>query len=363
MRPVRRFDTVGLPSRLGGEMPDPAKPWPRGLRGAAHLDECVVAAMQASGLGRGARVAVIVATTKGFLDAGSQVAARHEAHDVGAPARYVADVLCRRFGARVAGPETSFGPMTISTACASGTAALAVATAQAAAYVDGGIDAVVVAGVDLLSDFVYRGFASLGALDAAPCRPFDVSRAGLTPSEGAAAIVLEPEQLASAREASILARFCGWGLSNDCAHPTAPARDGAGMIRAIRGALATSGFGAAELGHVHAHGTATPFNDAMEARALAAVLGDAAGVVPVTTLKGSIGHAFGAAGLLETIASIAAARRGIVPPIAGLRTPEPGAWFVAAPTPIANGVFLKTSAGFGGFNAAVVVEVEGGVRS
>lgn len=358
IRAIRRFDTAGLPSHVGGEMPDPAEPWPGGLRGVAHLDACVAAAYERCGLPRGARVAVIVATTKGFLDSGRQVADAHPAHDVAAPARRVAEVLRARFGARVPGAGSRHGPLTISTACASGTTALAYAAAAAEEHDLAGFDAVVVAGIDLLSDFVVRGFASLGALDVAPCRPFDVGRTGLSPAEGAAAIVLEPAHRAASRGAPCLGRVAGFGLSNDAVHATAPARDGAGMLRAIRGAFATSATGPSDLGHVHAHGTGTPFNDAMEIRALAAALGGAS--VPVTTLKGSIGHTFGAAGLIETIASLEAVRRGVLPGVAGLRTPEPGLDLVTAPRPLTGARFLKISAGFGGFDAAIVVD---GVRS
>lgn len=358
IRPVRRFDTSMLAVHVGGEMPDPAPG--HAHRGAAHLDVALDEALAASGLPSGACVATVVATTKGFLDSGRTVAERGEAHGVGLPARWLAARVADRVGARRPDSGWFADPVTVSTACASGTSALALVAAAAPMISRQGIDAVIVAGVDLLSDFVFRGFAALHAMDSAPCRPFDRGRAGMTASEAAAVIVLEPESRARDRGANVLATLLGGGITNDAAHPTAPSRDGAGLARAIDCALRRAEVVAADLGHVHAHGTATVFNDAMEVRAFGTALGDAAALVPVTTLKGTVGHAFGAAGVVETIASIEAVRRGVVPGIAGLDDPEPGLRLLRAPADLRSPVFLKVNAGFGGFDAAVVVAGERG---
>ena len=360
LRPVTRFPTDRLPVRIGGEMPEPPAPWPSGLRGAAHLADAVGEALASSRLPRGARVAVVVATTKGFLDEGRRTGGGDRAHDVGEPARFLAEHLRRRCGARVPPEGHTLGPVSVSTACASGTSALAFAAARGPRYAEAGIDAVVVAGVDLLSDFVFRGFAALAAMDPAPCRPFDRSRAGMSASEAAAALVLEPDASADARSAPRFGRIAGWGLANDATHPTAPDREGAGLACAIRDSLGRAGIAPRDLGHVHAHGTATVFNDAMEVRALAQSLGPAAASVPVSTLKGTIGHAFGAAGLVETVASLEAVRRGVLPAVRGLRDPEPGLRFATGPVCLESPWFLKVGAGFGGFDAAIVVE---GARS
>jgi 3-oxoacyl-[acyl-carrier-protein] synthase II len=346
IRPVRRFDTSSLSVHLGGEMPDAADAG--GLRGAAHLRAALDEAMAASRLPRGARVVVLVATTKGFLESGRQVEERHPAHDVALPARFVATELRTRFGAE------TVAALTVSTACASGLTALALALDEMGR--DDAPDAVVCAGVDLLSDFVYRGFAALSAVDAELCRPFDVLRAGMSASEAAAAMVLEPEARALARGAKVRGRILGAGLANDATHPTAPSRDGGGMALAIAGALASAGISAGELGHVHAHGTGTVFNDAMEVRALAGALGAALPRIPVTALKGSIGHTFGPSGLVETIASFEAVRARTLPAVTGLARPEGGLDLVTAARRLEEPRFLKTSAGFGGFDAAVVAE-------
>ena len=346
IRPITRFDTSLLLVHLGGEMPGGAAG--SGPRGPFHLRAALDEAMAASGLPAGSRVLVIVATAKGFLESGRQVEDRHPAHDVAWPARLVADELRSRYA------MDPLPPITVSTACAGGVTALAVALAEMQG--PDPPDAVVCAGVDLLSDFVYRGFAALAAVDAAPCRPFDVDRAGMSASEAAAVIVMEPEDRARERGATLRGRLLGAGLANDATHPTAPTRDGAGLARAITAALASAHVAAEDLGHVHAHGTATVFNDAMEIRALEASLGPAAVRIPVSTLKGNIGHTFGPAGLVEVIASVEAVRAGVLPPVTGLVRPEGRLDVLTDARRLASPWFLKTSVGFGGFTAAVVAE-------
>lgn len=355
IREVRRFDTSALRVHLAGEMPEPGG---EGLRGPRHLRSALDEAMAASGLPRGSRVLVYVATAKGFLENGTQVEERHPAADVGLPGRFVETELRERHGC------VPLRTMTVSTACASGVTALAMALAETRrSGASGQYDAILCVGVDLLSDFVYRGFAALCAVDTVPCRPFDIHRAGMSASEAAAAVVLEAEPRARSRGAIVRGRLHGAGLSNDALHPTAPSRGGEGMARAIREALRAAETTSSEspqrairLGHVHAHGTATVFNDAMELRALESAFGDAARATPVTTLKGTIGHAFGPSGLVEVIASLEAVGTGVVPAITGLTVPEGTLDVLTESRPLTSPHFLKMSAGFGGFNAALFAE-------
>jgi 3-oxoacyl-[acyl-carrier-protein] synthase II len=345
IEPIRRFDTSALACHVGGEMPDP--PDGPGARGARHLRLALAEALWKSPLPAGTPVLALVATTKGFLDRGGMLEERDLDASGGAPARFLEDDLRRTYGLA---PRA----WTVSTACASGVAALSVALA--ALRRPDAPAAVLCAGVDLLSDFVFRGFASLGALDEEPCRPFDLRRAGLSAAEAAGVILLEDEDRARARGAPVLGRLLAAGLANDALHPTAPSRDGAGMLRAIEDALAAAGVAPAALGHVHAHGTGTLFNDSMEIRALGAALGASARRIPVTTLKGSTGHAFGAAAIVETIASLEAVREGVLPAIGGLALPEGRLDVLTAPRRLQRPHFLKTSAGFGGFCGALVAE-------
>lgn len=352
LAPIRRFDTSALGCRIGGEMPDPAGWTGGGRRGARHLEAALAEALASSGLPPGARTAFLVATAKGFLESGAEVAARSETMDPGLPARWLGERMAPERGDLVAGG----GMTTVSTACASGTAALALASSMGRALEEGRWDAILCAGVDLLSDFVFRGFAALGAMDPAPCRPFDLDRAGMSASEAAAVLVLESPAAARARGAPARGLLLGGGLGCDASHPTAPNRDGGGMATAIAGALRTSGTDPSRLGHIHGHGTATVFNDAMEIRALERALGPGARGVPLTTVKGNIGHSFGPAGLVEAIASLEAVRRGFLPPVAGLERPEPGWPPLVRGEAVRGPRFLKLGAGFGGFNAAVVLE-------
>ncbi len=355
IRPVRRFDVAALPCGVGGEMPDPGTPAASGLRGEAHLRDAVEEALRCAALPAGSRVRLVLSTTKGLLASGDEVARGAATLDPALATRRLAALL-RAEGFPVAGPGGVGDGALVSVACAGGTAAAGVALAAAEELRRGDADAVLCAGIDLLSDFVFRGFAALQAMDPAPCRPFDRGRAGMSASEGAAAILLETRDAARRRGARVRGRLLGFGLAADGTHRTAPRRDGAGLAAAVTGALAMAGVAPEALGHVHAHGTATPFNDAMEVAALRAALGPAAARVPATTLKGTVGHAFGAAGLLELVASLLALESGAVPPIAGLADPEPDLLLPREPFRPVSPLFLKVGAGFGGFNAALVAE-------
>lgn len=185
---------------------------------------------------------------------------------------------------------------TLSVACASGTAAFHVARGWLR---DSSCDAVIVAGVDVLSLFVHAGFAGLGALCRERPRVFAAERDGLLLGEGGAAFLLEPP--GSPRSA--LAALRGAGLAQDGVHYTAPDRTGDGLYRAAALAVAESGIGAEALGSVSLHGTGTPFNDAMEARALSRLFG--ALPVPAHAPKLAVGHAMGAAGTVEAAALLA----------------------------------------------------------
>lgn len=247
------------------------------------------------------------------------------------------------------------GPIsTTQLACASGTAAVAVA----AAWIRGGrCDVAFAGGTDLLCRYVVAGFNALRAT-ADEARPFDVGRRGLVLGEGAAVLVLESRARASARRAVPLARVTGSGAAADAVHMTAPDRTGAGAAHAIEMALHRAGRAPADVAFVSAHGTGTRYNDAMEARALESVFGPHG--VPVNSIKGAVGHTLGAAGAIEAVLCVEVARRGVVPPTAGLTevAPECAALdlVVESARSIRSGPCVSTSSGFAGANAAIVVE-------
>jgi 3-oxoacyl-[acyl-carrier-protein] synthase II len=148
----------------------------------------------------------------------------------------------------------------------------------------------------------------------------------------------------------------GWGGSNDANHPTGPSRDGSGLAQAIRAALKSAGLPPGEIDYVHAHGTGTAYNDAMESLALRSVFdGDCP---PVSGSKGMLGHTLGAAGVLETIVCVTALQDGYLPGTPRLQAPADGApaSLVREPRPAARlRNVLKLSTGFGGVNGALIL--------
>jgi 3-oxoacyl-[acyl-carrier-protein] synthase II len=241
----------------------------------------------------------------------------------------------------------------VSAACVSSAAAVAQGAALIAA---GERDSVLVVGCDAVTEFVYAGFSSLLALDPGGARPFDSARKGLTIGEAAAyALLMSPER-AEREGRRRLGRVDGWGLSSDANHMTGPSRDGDGLARAIRRALAKAGMGPAAVGSVSAHGTGTVYNDSMEMKAFRQVFGETP--VPVYSIKGSVGHTMGAAGLLEMLVALQSLQEGVVPPSANLGDVDPEARGWVSPTAVKAGgmrVALSTNSGFGGVNAALVL--------
>jgi len=256
----------------------------------------------------------------------------------------------------VAAAVGAHGPLVVpSVACASGNVALGAALDLIRRD---RCDVVLAGGADALHDFVIAGFGCLKAHDAAPCRPFDRDRRGLNLGEAAAFVVLESEAHARARGARIRAFLDGYGVAADAVHMTGPDRQGRGAARAMLAALADAGRSAADVGFVSAHGTATPFNDLMEAKALALTLGARASSTPVNSVKGALGHTLGAAAALEALVSVRTLETGLVPPTAGLDTLDPEIALDVVRDRARDArprVVLSTASGFGGTNAAVVL--------
>ena len=206
------------------------------------------------------------------------------------------------------------------------------------------------------------GFSNLGALSKssdprAASLPFDARRSGFVAGEGAGALVIESLEHALSRGATIIAEIAGYGCTGDAYHMTAPDPDSDAIERAMRMALAEGGFSPEDLGHLNAHGTGTLANDSTEARALAGLCGDAARNIPVTSIKGTVGHTLGAAGALEAIVCALSVARCTVPPTAGYSQPDPDCPVSvvagSAITGLKQKVALSNSLGFGGHNACL----------
>ena len=251
------------------------------------------------------------------------------------------------------------GPnLCIATACAAGGHAVGEAFRMVR---DGSADVMLAGGAEsVISPVTIAAFARMGALSTredAPelaSRPFDVDRDGFVMGEGAAFLVLERWDRAEARGARILGEVLGYGRNADAFHLTAPAPGGGGAVGCMELALEDAGLTAAEIGHVNAHGTSTPLNDAAEAEAITKVFGS----VPVTANKGVTGHLIGAAGAVEALASVLALGAGVIPPVANHTATDPDSTIdVVAGAPRAHdgGPVVSNSFGFGGHNASLVL--------
>lgn len=237
-------------------------------------------------------------------------------------------------------------------ACSSSAAAIATVTDL---IETGVVDVGLAGGVDTLTRLCFMGFNALKLLDAQPCRPFAQDRRGMSLGEGAAVLVLEARHHAVARGAPIYAYVGGCGLSSDAFHPTAPPPAAEGAVRAMREALARARLTPAAVTYVNAHGTGTIQNDRAEAVALESVFG--AGKVLVSATKSLLGHAMGAAGALEAVATIGALQQGLLPPTANLHTPDPAIPFDCIPQvarPAALDCAMSNSFGFGGQNVSLI---------
>ena len=253
----------------------------------------------------------------------------------------------------------ALGPnLVTATACASGATAIGVARDLLRS---GACDIAITGGTEAgLTPLAIAGFAQMGALSgrtsdpAAASRPFDIDRDGFVAAEAAGILVLERPDDAAARGATGRASLAGYGASADGFHITAPDPDGAGAARAMRSALADAGLSPGDIGHVNAHGTSTPLNDAAEARTLRTVIGDAA---TITSTKGVTGHALGAAGAIEAAFTVLTVQHGMVPPTANLDSQDPEVDLdVVAKAPREQTVdaAMSDSFGFGGQNAVLV---------
>ncbi|MEV2256266.1 beta-ketoacyl-[acyl-carrier-protein] synthase family protein [Streptomyces sp. NPDC050147] len=200
-----------------------------------------------------------------------------------------------------------------------------------------------------------RALSRRRAEPALASRPFDAQRDGFVLGEGAGILVLERACAARARRAPVLALLRGYGAGADAHHPVAPHPQGDGAVHAIRTALADAGCGPGDVGHVNAHGTSTPLNDAAEARALVRVFGDDG--PPVTASKGVIGHALGAAGAIQAAYTVLALRHAAVPPVANFEGQDGDHKLdivAGHPRSTREEAGISCSFGFGGQNAVLL---------
>ncbi len=186
--------------------------------------------------------------------------------------------------------------------------------------------------------------------------PFNSRRDGFVLGEGAAVLVLEEYEHAKARGAHILAEICGYGNSCDAYNATAPRPDGSTQAAAIRMALDQAGYTSDDCLYINAHGTSTPLNDVAETKAFKLALGDDAYRAHISSTKSMTGHALGAAGAIEAVASVMALMEGTVPPTINLDSPDPECDLDYTPCKAVRAdlsIAISDSLGFGGHNACI----------
>jgi 3-oxoacyl-[acyl-carrier-protein] synthase II len=373
--PITSFDASSLPTRIAGEIHgfDPvALLGEKRARRSARFTQLAIAAAREAVADAGLEIdrddsadvgVVINNAVAGVPETEDNV----EALAGGGPRRvspyYVASTIPNMPACEVAIDIGAHGPVSASAlACASGNAALLEARRLIMA---GEADVVVAGGTDAgIAPVIMAGLANMGPLSERndeperASRPFDLERDGFVFGEGAVVLVLESAEHARARGADVYAELAGGALTSDAFHMSAPEPSGTFAAAAMSTALRRSGVVDGQLDWICAHGTATRANDAVEARAIRRVLGDAADRVPVSSPKSMVGHLIGAAGALSAMACVLAIRDGVIPPTINLDTPDPECALdhvanEARETPVRTAI--ANAFGFGGQNCVVVL--------
>ena len=254
------------------------------------------------------------------------------------------------------GPNSTNGMSCASGAIAIGEGFRAIARDEADVMVAGGAEAP-------LAPLCFGAFAIIRAMStrnddpSTASRPFDADRDGFVMAEGSAVLILEERGRALARGAPIYAEVCGYGLTNDAHHMTAPRPDGVQAARCIRNALAEAHVEPTAVGYINAHGSSTPLNDPTETCSVKQVFGDHAYRLAFSGTKGYYGHALGASGAIEAAICALASRRRWFPPTVNLATPDPACdldHVTGEGRTLDPEYLVSNSFGFGGINAALV---------
>ena len=310
---------------------------------------------RASGLG--ARAGCVIGTGAG----GEQThdAASRRLYAEGNPRLHPLTIVRAMYNAPASQISMEFGltgpAFAVSSACASSNHALAQALGTIRA---GQADIMLAGGTEAsLSLSSLRAWEAMRVLSDDTCRPFCKQRRGLVLGEGAAVFVLEEYEHARARGASILAEFAGAGMSADAGDIVFPKVEGAAS--AMRNALVDAGLAPQDIGYINAHGTGTPANDPTETQAIHVVFGEHARMLAVSSTKSMHGHALGAAGALELVATIGALRAGVIPPTVNFIDPDPACDLDYVPNQARAqriDAALSNSFAFGGLNAVLALK-------
>jgi 3-oxoacyl-[acyl-carrier-protein] synthase II len=256
------------------------------------------------------------------------------------------------------------GPnLSVVTACATGTNTIGEATeiirrGQADVILAGGSEAAIVP-ISFAGMSVMNALSTFNEDPQRASRPFDLKRDGFVMGEGSAVVVLEAEEYALQRKATILAEVIGYGATNDAYHISAPAEDGNGAARCMRMALTQAGLHIDQIDYINAHGTSTPLNDKSETAAIKTVFGEQAYEIPISSTKSMTGHLLGASGALEAVICVKALQDQVMPPTINYETPDPNCDLDYVPNQSRSARLLRVmsnSFGFGGHNATIILQ-------
>ena len=371
--PITRFDATGHETRFACEVKDFTPEGVLDRKEAKRMDRfvqyAVVAAAEAirnAGLNLETldrnRIGVLIGSGIGGMETFEE---QHTALMNKGPGRVspyfipmmIIDMASGQVSIRFGLKGPNFGTVS---ACASGAHAIGEALRLIRA---GDADVMIAGGSEAtITPMAVAGFANMRALSRRnddpmrASRPFDTGRDGFVIGEGAGVLVLETEEHARRRGATLLCELTGYGASGDAYHMTAPCVDGEGAARAMKRALEDAHLAATEVGYVNAHGTSTPTGDPAEITALKSVLEAHAYRTMVSSTKSMTGHLLGAAGGLEAVATVLTLVRGIVPPTINLETPDPTCDLDFVPNRARTQrvtAAISNSFGFGGHNVTL----------
>ena len=276
---------------------------------------------------------------------------------------FVTKLIVNIAGGQIAIKWNLKGPnQTIVSACASATDAIGMALR----IIQSGMADIMIAGGTEASicDLPLAGFSKIRALcnEANPpqsaSRPFDKDRSGFVMGEGSGMLVLETEEHAISRCATILGELAGYGATNDAYHVTQPAEGGAGAVLAMQLAIEDAKAKPEDINYINAHGTSTPFNDKNETSAIKTVFGNHASTLKISSSKSMTGHLLGASGGIEAIAGLKVIEQQIIPPTINYNTPDPECDLDYVPNKAQKAkvdFVLSNTFGFGGHNAVIAM--------
>jgi len=363
--PVQSFDPAGFPHHMAGELRDfRPEEWVRNLDpgqwGPASLFAAAAARLAIDDAGisdrqvRRSRGGSVIGTTSGesqVIERMMQIWVKEGPQQLPAerirftPSYRMAVAVNRELGLRGEA-------VTLATACSASNYAIGYAYDSIRA---GDADFMIAGGADAMCRFALAGFYRLGALTKEACSPFDADRSGILIGEGGAALFLESWESAQARGARIYAEVLGYGLNCDASHMVSP--NSSSIAECMRRAHRNAGIDAADVDYICAHGTGTPANDTMEARAVREVFGEQP--PPISSIKSMLGHTMGAASCFGAIASALGIASGFIPPTINFSRldPEMDGFDVVPGVPRETDLRIVQNNGFafGGNNAITIL--------